>query len=516
MLIHTPTLSKWGNKSSSLEATLRITLFYAAFSASWILLSDIVVEAISTETHSITTLQTLKGWMFVAITALLLFVLIFRSNIRSERVFQMDGLTGLLNHNLFNQQLVRKIHECKQDHSIVMWCLDINNFKQLNEKVGFEQADQFLKAFASDLATNFDAETIIGRLAADQFAVSKKLSPNDSLEEKTEELKSLFTRRAYKSTLDISCSMGVASFPCDASTANELMAATNEALHNAKQQRDVIIYHDIDLAQAAQKRKDLLQDLKHAIEHNQLSLVYQPKYCLTTGNPTGVEILTRWKHPYRGYISPAEFIPLAEQNNLSHKITRFVVETAAAELKRVNLLEIPINNIALNVSASEFNNPKDMDILLEQILDNTELAHLIKVEITETATLNDMTRSAAIITKLRDSGLRFSVDDFGTGYTSLAMLKDFTIDEIKIDRSFISELEHEGKAKTIVAAIVAMASSFKINVVAEGVETLEQLKLLKEIGCQEVQGYFLGVPMNITKLKKHLKDSSNGPITELL
>ena len=493
----------------TLEATLRVTAIYAIFAACWILFSDMAVEAISSEIRDITILQTLKGWAFVAVTALLLFILILKSHQRVERAFQLDGLTGLLNHTMFKQQLVRKISDCRDDQIVAIWYLDIDNFKQLNEKEGFDKADQFLLALAQDLEKTFRADTIIGRLTADQFALSRALYRTDSLEEKTLELKRIFTQCAFRSSLDIFCSIGVATYPGDAKSASDLMSAANDALRSAKQQRDNIIYHDASLAIASKKRRELLKDLQSALAEGQLSLAYQPKYSIATGEPTGVEILTRWNHPFRGLISPAEFIPLAEQNNLSHKITQYVIKTAAAELEASQLLGNPIKNVAINVSATEFNCPKEMDSLLEHILQFNHLAPYIKIEITETATLTDMHRSAIIINKLREHGIRFSIDDFGTGYTSLAMLKDFTIDEIKIDRSFIAELEHQDKAKTIVAAIVAMASRFNINVVAEGVETAGQLSLLQSTECKEAQGYLLGAPMPLERLKSHLSAPRN-------
>ncbi len=236
-------------------------------------------------------------------------------------------------------------------------------------------------------------------------------------------------------------------------------------------------------------------------------VVYQPKYKVDSQEVSGVEVLIRWKHAEHGLISPAKFIPLAEEFGLSLDISKLVVRKTATDLLNSGLLGKQLRHVAINVSAAEFNNPNDMDELLQCIKQFPDLAPYLRIEITETATLTNFEQSSALINKLRDEGLSVSIDDFGTGYSSLAMLKDLTIDELKIDRSFVFGLSDGGRSNTIVNAIIGMAKSFKINVVAEGVETEEQLDILKSMGCGEVQGFFLGVPMKIEDIKTHLNGS---------
>ena len=239
-----------------------------------------------------------------------------------------------------------------------------------------------------------------------------------------------------------------------------------------------------------------------------LFLVYQPQYQLLTGELTGVEVLARWQHPDKGFIAPDVFVKLAEEYGLCDQLSAFVVSSAEQELSSHGLLGEYIKRVSINISAIEFNSTPLMDTLIENIETAEQLFPYLQLEITETATLDNLEKSAALIDRLKSKGLKFSVDDFGTGYTSLAMLKDLPIDEIKIDRSFINELEKGGKSKAIVDAIIAMTKGFGIDSVAEGIESRAQMELLKAIGCSEGQGYYLAMPMTIEKLKAHVVTGS--------
>lgn len=299
--------------------------------------------------------------------------------------------------------------------------------------------------------------------------------------------------------------MGVALYPHDGQSAKELMVAATEALSFAKQKKNAIQFHDKALTEKALQRRQMISDLQQAISNEALTVVYQPKYKIKSQTASGLEVLVRWNHPIHGFISPDVFIPIAEENGYSSAISWLVIKKASQELGPSGLLGTNIAHVAVNISATEFNDANEMDKLTQFIKTQSTLAPYMRIEITETATLNDMKKSLDIISKLQASGITFSVDDFGTGYTSLAMLKDLTVDEIKIDRSFVSEIEHDERSRTIVSAIVGMAKSFKINVVGEGVETQAQLDALLAMGCEEAQGYYLGRPMPINDLVKHLQ-----------
>ncbi len=488
----------------SWSATLKVTLAYVAFAGLWILYSDMAVDAMFDDPRAITRVQTIKGWLFVIITALLLFIMVLRNFQKVERAFQVDGLTGLLSHHMFQLQLERRLQAIHPDQVLVVGYLDINNFKELNQAIGFDRADHFLIQLAENLEKHAWRTATIGRLPPDQFAVAHEFESTANINEFVNSFQSMFDRTASRMGVNASCSIGIAVYPEDGSNAKELMNATAMALAAAKRSGSSIQYHDKRLSEQNCRRREMLDGIRAAIDSQSFSVVYQPKYVIDTGAASGVEVLIRWNHPIHGYISPAEFIPLAEEHGLSHAISTQVLETVARELGESPLLGAQVHHVSINISATEFNEVSDMDQLMECIRQYLRLMPYLRIEITETATLTDMEQSIAITNKIREAGLGISIDDFGTGYTSLAMLKDFPVDEIKIDRSFVSGLETDGRSQTIVEAIIAMANSFDINVVAEGVETRGQLDTLAAMGCLEAQGFLLGVPMPLAALEEHL------------
>lgn len=485
-------------------SALRVAIIYVLFAACWILFSDMIVESLTTDKNLLTSIQTYKGLAFVIFTASLLFIMVLRNNRTLEKANDMDSLTGLHSINLFIRTLKQKIKGLKANDRLVLGYLDVDNFKAINESIGFDQADELLKDLANHLSRATLQGSIVARMQADQFASFSKIDGSIDLDAHARNLQRIFTQRCQYLGLKATCSIGVALFPADGNSAKELMVAATEALSVAKQKKNTIQYHDKAMTEKALLRRQMIIDLQQAIAEEQLTVVYQPKYTISTLEASGIEVLVRWNHAHHGFISPAEFIPLAEENGLSAAITKLVIELASKELSNSGLLGAKVQHVAVNVSATEFNSPDKMINLTEFIKDQSSLAAYMRIEITETATLNDMRKSLDIISNLQSAGITFSVDDFGTGYTSLAMLKDLTVDEIKIDRSFVSELVEDERSRTIVKAIIAMSESFNINVVAEGVETVEQLNILKDMGCQEAQGYYLGRPMQVDQLIMHL------------
>ena len=492
--------------NNSTTSALRVALIYVIFAAAWILFSDSIVESVLADADLITQVQTYKGLAFVIVTAALLFFLILRSNQALERANDMDSLTGLHNINLFIRSLDLRIKNSKPGERLILGNLDIDDFRLINESLGFERANDLLKDLAFHFEYNSLPSAVIARMQADQFASFGPYEEDVDMEAHIRGFQSIFAQRCQQFEIEATCSMGVAVYPKDGSNAKELMVAATDALNIAKLTKNAIQYHDKALTEKALLRRQMLLDLQQATSNEQLTVVYQPKYTLSDQVASGVEVLVRWNHAQHGFISPDIFIPLAEENGLSNAISKLVVKKSSQELGQSGLLGNKIKHVAVNVSATEFNNADKMYKLTQFILTQSTLATCMRIEITETATLNDMKKSLSIISNLQASGLTFSVDDFGTGYTSLAMLKDLTVDEIKIDRSFVSEIEHDPRSKTIVNAIIAMAKSFNINVVAEGVETAEQLEALKAMGCQEAQGYYLGRPMPIKDLVLHLQN----------
>ncbi|QSX42732.1 putative bifunctional diguanylate cyclase/phosphodiesterase [Shewanella cyperi] len=496
----------------AVTSAVKITIIYAVFAGLWIFFSDIAVELLFDTPQLRATAQTYKGLAFVFVTAALLLMLVLKSNQALEKANDIDRLTGLRSISVFIDALNFTIRQLKPNDRLILGYLDIDDFKSINERHGFDRADNFLYELARDISDAVLPGSVVSRLHADQFASFAKLDESVDMEAHVREFQHLFAYRARQHGIDATCSIGVALYPADGTNAKEMMVSATEALNIAKQKKNAIQYHDKTLTDKAMQRRQLVLDLRKAIAEHLLAVVYQPKYNLTTLTPCGVEVLVRWNHPVKGYISPEVFIPIAEENGLTGAISKLVVEKAAQELGNAGLLGTLIQHVSVNVSADEFNNADEMYSLTQFIKNQVCLAPYIRIEITETATLTDMRKSVEIISNLQASGITFSIDDFGTGYTSLAMLKDLTVDEIKIDRSFVSGVEQDERSKTIVNAIIAMAKSFNIHIVAEGVENAAQLKILQDMGCQQAQGYFFSRPLPVNELLQLLASNANDSI----
>ncbi|KFZ38014.1 diguanylate phosphodiesterase [Shewanella mangrovi] len=485
-------------------SAVKVAAIYAIFATLWILFSDMAVEMLVESSQLRTLAQTYKGLAFVIITAIMLLVLVLRSNRALEKASDMDNLTGLHSISMFIRTLNMTIQQIKPNEHLVLGYLDIDDFKNINETLGYERADLFLQDLAHDFTEAVLPGSFVSRLHADQFASFVKYDEKFDIDEHVLSLQRLFNHRAKQHGLDATCCIGVALYPMDGSNAKELMVSATGALNVAKQKKDAIQFHDKSMTEKAMLRRQMVLELRKAIADSQLTVVYQPKYDLHSLAVSGIEVLVRWKHATKGFISPDVFIPLAEDHGLTSAISKLVVAKAAEELGQAGILGQPLQHVSLNVSAAEFNNADEMTALTNFIHQHQQLSPFIRIEITETATLTDMRKSMEIIANLQASGITFSIDDFGTGYTSLAMLKDLTVDEIKIDRSFVAELEHDARSRTIINAIIAMAKSFDIHVVAEGVETANQLNILQQLGCHQAQGYYLGRPMPISELVEHI------------
>jgi len=488
----------------AVTSAFKVALTYAIFAMLWILFSDLAVETLLDSPSMQAVAQTYKGIAFVIITALLLLGLVVKSNNAIEKSSDMDSLTGLHSLSLFVRTLNQTIRQLGPNEQLILGYLDIDDFRRINESLGYERADNFLKDLALNLNDTLLPGSFASRLHADQFASFARISGEYDMDEHMQDIQRLYSKLSRSYGIDSTCCISVAIYPQDGGSAKELMVSATEALSIAKEKKNAIQYHDKALTEKALQRRQLTLDLRKAIENEDLTIVYQPKYNLKTMEATGVEVLVRWEHPTKGFIPPDIFIPLAENHELTGSISMLVVRRIAEELGSSGLLGNKIKSVAMNVSATEFNADQDMYKLVDYIKSFENVAPYMNIEITETATLDNMAKSVEIISSLQKNGISISIDDFGTGYTSLTMLKELTIDEIKIDRSYISEVETDSRSKTIVSAIIAMSDSFGINLVAEGIETEQQLKILQQMGCQQAQGYYLGRPMKLDDLIKHI------------
>ncbi|GGO64116.1 putative bifunctional diguanylate cyclase/phosphodiesterase [Bowmanella pacifica] len=480
-----------------------IAAIYFLFGAAWIMFSDLALQNTITDLALMTQLQTYKGWLYVAVNALLLYWLIRQALRRFERLGQRDPLTNLYRHHQCISYLKELLNAAAaKQQKVLLLHLDIDNFKSLNQQLGYRGADSFLKALADKLRACYQADTLLARLGTDQFVVARSVTAGQGdWEQQAIILNRYFSQVAAEHNLKVSCCIGVALGPDDGDNARALLLASSASLASARQEGpDSIRLFNRALSEAEHERQMLVSDLRQAIESQSLSLVYQPQFNTASGQISGCEVLLRWRHPRHGWVSPEHFVGLAERHNLISALSAFVVRQTASELVEAGLLGNGLSRVSVNISALEFSNPALMEVLQQELNAVPQLLPFLQLEITETAALTDLNASVLQLARLKQKGLRFAIDDFGTGYTSLMMLKELPIDEVKIDRAFIRDLLKQPRTIAIVEAITAMARGFGINVVAEGVETSEQLQCLTACGCQEAQGYLLAMPMAIDEL----------------
>jgi len=424
-----------------------------------------------------------------------------------------DALTGLPNRNLLKDRLSHAIDLAKKNnrHAAVLF-IDIDRFKYVNDTLGHSLGDQLLQDIASRLTHNLQTPRTVARFGGDEFVAILPDERNlHSVENAVNKiLKDL--ERPYllnENQVFASASIGVAIHPFDGENAETLLRKADNAMYKAKDKgRNNFQFFTMEMDNEAQQRQELEQDLHQAIEKKQLFLVYQPIIASLTASMVSAEALIRWQHPKKGLISPEQFIPLAEEVGLIVPIGEWVLREACNEAMRWNNESNVTPGVSVNLSSVQFQK-QDIPSLVKTILTETQLpAEQLTLEITESLLVDDDDDTLKQLQEIRELGVNLSIDDFGTGYSSLSYLKKFPVSTLKIDRSFIMGLPHNTEDEALVSAILGMASSLNLKVVAEGVETQDQADLLKNKGCQYIQGYLFSKPLPKTEFEDFLLQSN--------
>jgi len=409
-----------------------------------------------------------------------------------------DALTGLPNRASFSERLEREIKSAqKHGTRFAVLCLDLDRFKEVNDLFGHATGDAVLKRVGQCLSQTFHEGQMAARLGGDEFAMllPEIHSPDDAGRVAGEILQTFVDdNNAAHSGALLAGSIGIAIFPDNADDATHLMNHADTALYRAKEDgRGTFCYFQDQMGIEVRDRRLLEHELRHAIVRQQLELVYQPQVRIKDNELTGFEALLRWHHPERGDISPAVFIPLAEESGLILQIGEWALETACREAAG---WKNPLS-IAVNVSTVQLHS-KGFPQKVQDVLRKTGLSpRRLELEITETALIKDMARALATLGQLKALGVRIAMDDFGTGYSSLSNLRAFAFDKIKVDQSFIRSVDRSDQSATIVRAVLGLGHGLNLPVLAEGVERLEELDFLKGETCAEAQGFFLGRPVTI-------------------
>jgi len=415
-----------------------------------------------------------------------------------------DPVTGLPNRRASHEALDRMLAEAAlRQEKVGLLLIDLDNFKIVNDTAGHAAGDELLRKVAGVLRDQLRGKDMVARIGGDEFTViAGPLATSGELDALAARIINALQQPLQLDGLEFvaTASVGAAIYPDDADNAAELVSNADTALYEAKDAgRNRLGRFRREMIVAAQRRAMLERDLRHALEEGGLDVFYQPQFDCASGRLLGAEALARWNHPEHGFISPGEFIPIAEDSGLIGELGRRVLERAridAVALERH--IGAPLS-MAVNVSARQFRDGEFVDVV-QGILDRTGMnAARLELELTESVLMDDVGRAVETMHAVRQLGVRMSIDDFGTGYSSLAYLQTFPIDKLKLDRSFVAPLPADGS--TLAGAVIALAHSFDMSVVAEGVETAQQLDWLRRAGCDVAQGFLLGRPMPVAALQ---------------
>lgn len=417
-----------------------------------------------------------------------------RSEAKIAHMAMHDNLTGLPNRNSFAHWIDSELDEARHfGHQLAAVMIDLDRFKEINDTRGHSAGDAALQHLAQRMIDVLEDGEIVARLGGDEFAAAKRFRDRDSLDSFLRRVEQCFETPFGPdgNAFHLGGSIGVAIFPEDGDRREQLLNNADLAMYRAKGSvTERIAFYEPEMDETARARRQIANDLRHAVERDELMLLYQPQHGLATGSLTGYEALLRWRHPTRGYVSPIEFIPIAEETGEIFRIGEWVMREACREARSwPEHLKVAVNLSAIQLLQNDF------VAIVQNILLETGLSpQRLELEITETAIITDKLRALHFLRQIKTLGVSIAIDDFGTGYSSLDTLHSFPFDKIKIDKSFVLRSQQSVEACAIIKAVLALGHSLNVPVLAEGVETVEQLDLLREQGCDEAQGFYFGRP----------------------
>jgi len=428
----------------------------------------------------------------------------------AARLANYDSLTNLPNRRLFGSELERQLDFAKtEDQTLGVMFLDLDGFKEINDTLGHEAGDELLIQVASRLRKTLRKGDFIARLGGDEFAVINTNSSRFNTAETAQRLVEAIADPICVAGFPVTCSVsiGIASFPEDGEDGDKLLKLADFAMYEAKRNNKGFSCFRSEDSERIQTRFTLRKDLARAIEldSREIQLFFQPRINMETGTIMAVEALTRWNHPELGFVTPDEFFPIAEETTLIHSLGNLVLHRVCQQVRkwRDQDLNLPV---AFNMSAKEMERPDILAQIEKTIKYYGVKGSWLEIEVTETASMKDISRSVAFMSRLKALGLQIAIDDFGTGYSSLTYLKKLPADAIKIDQSFIELLVEDvdffSPDADIVRAIVTLAESFHMSTIAEGIETEKQYQFLRSLGCDFAQGYYFNPPMPVDELQK--------------
>jgi diguanylate cyclase (GGDEF)-like protein len=428
-----------------------------------------------------------------------------------RRLAYEDSLTGLMNRTAFGAALSQALAQAA-GAPIAVAVINLDRFRRINEHLGYSVGDAVLIKMAARLAAVPSVNSAVARFAADQFAAFTRLRDAASLQAWGTSLVMALSDPVFVETqpIDISATVGLTLAAADAS-ADELLRCADLALEHARREKRALAAYEEALRPAARDQLSLLGELRHAVEHDELRLFFQPKIELNSGRVAGAEVLLRWQHPTRGLLGPADFIPFAEKTGFIRRLTRWILDRAIAQGARWHQAGKALG-LAVNISADDIGDVR-LDSRVATLLTRHQLPPaLLTLEVTESGFIEDPTRALRMLDAIAALGVSLSIDDFGTGYSSLSHLARMPVHEVKIDRSFVQGLASDVEFAPVVRSAIDMGHGLGLKVVAEGIETEEAAACLRDFGCDIVQGYLYAKPMPLAEFENWLEGKERVPV----
>jgi diguanylate cyclase (GGDEF)-like protein len=429
-----------------------------------------------------------------------------------RRLAYEDSLTGLMNRTAFGAALGRAV-AAADGAPIGVAIINLDRFRRINEHLGYSVGDAVLTKMAARLSAMPSINSAVARFAADQFGAFTRLRDAASLQAWGTSLVMALADPVFVEAqpIDITATLGLALAAAGGTSADELMRCADLALEHARREKRPLAIYKEALKPAALDQLSLLGELRHAVEHDELRLFFQPKIELKNGRVAGAEVLLRWQHPTRGLLCPADFIPFAEQTGFIRRLTRWTLDHAIAQGAVWQRLGKPLG-LAVNISVEDIGDAR-LDSRIATMLTRHQLPPaLLTLELTESGFIEDPTRALRMLDAIAALGVNLSIDDFGTGYSSISHLARMPVHEVKIDRSFVQSLESDPEFAPVVRSAIDMGHGLGLKVVAEGIETEEAAVRFRDFGCDIAQGYLYAKPMPLAALDTWLEGKERVPV----
>ena len=421
-----------------------------------------------------------------------------------------DALTGLANRSLLQDRLAQAIlYAQRYDRTVAVVFLDLDNFKLVNDSLGHGAGDDLLKEIATRLADSVRNSDTVVRLGGDEFVIVllDQQENANSVSVTLQKLRAAIARplRLQERKVQVTCSIGVAQYPDDGEDGDTLLANADAAMYRAKEiGRDNFQFYTPELNKRVHEKFILLGELRSAVARCEFILHYQPKVDLRTGHVFGLEALVRWMHPTLGLVPPADFIPLAEETGLIVQIGDWVLREACRQSKAWQDAGLPCLTVSVNVSPRQFTDADLIERVTAALTSAGLEAKYLELEMTESLVMQNVGEAVAKMKQLQALGLQFAIDDFGIGYSNLSALKAFPIARLKIDKSFIVDLSNNENDRAVASAVISLGQKLNLRVVAEGVETEEQMVFLRDNNCDEMQGFHFSKPLSVEDVESFL------------